>query len=200
MGIDNKIRIYRQLLQDLEDRERIMACNGFKDWDNSISPFIGGPKKQEEEKETTMQVKTGWQELVPQAQTNVTFASPTTLEEKQKEYLITRLAKVYRDKKVEMNDHFQSYDKPHTLKEMKRRLKDGEYTIDGGGYNDDYNFGSIYINDWFSWRTKPYDAKAHDAAIVKLNAALQEAEDQARLFDNETGLKALQKFEKATFH
>jgi hypothetical protein len=119
-----------------------------------------------------------------------------TQEDTARDHLMQRLHQLRWTKEEELGQKFHvSRKSPKNVKEAKDWLISGYYRF------DDKSDDETYWRDYFRWGTEDPDKEGFYAAMTKMKAAKQEAEDIVMVkTDEDARLKALKDFETATFH
>lgn len=127
--------------------------------------------------------------------------SPTPTDQRQRDYLISRLTDLEEQKTSEMYKFFRldPVDAPRSFNEMMEKIKAGEITYNGRDKDyKHYNFSSMTCN--LRWAKEPADHDGYNAAIKKMEDASTKTKDAIIIKSPEDGLKALEAFESQTFH
>jgi hypothetical protein len=111
-------------------------------------------------------------------------------------YAAQRLQSIYSQKYEDLQKaHNYWGHKPKSLKELKKWLADGNYTIKDHGLKEDAEFEWSSWQDFFRWGPE-FDEKAYNAAVEKLDKAQTAAADIIGIStDEQLRLNALKDFE-----
>ena len=124
-----------------------------------------------------------------------------TEQERARDYLEIRAADVRSAHKSTLARHFGIEDDapPKTIKELKERLAEGKFRTHEN-YKDDTNIRYESLDHLIRWRTRDADKDGFRTAKESLAKTYTELQDIIVVKTPDEGLKALQEFEKKTFH
>lgn len=132
----------------------------------------------------------------------VTAYPQETIEERRISFLVGQLSEAKHRKNTELQRHHGLLDdeRPRSPKELVERIEKGLYVIPEQFAGDDvYGYN---ITDYFEWRNPKVkkDKEGYAKSKKEMEADFRETNRIIILKDEEKGLAALEKFEKAKFH
>ena len=146
------------------------------------------------------------------ATANLMTVSHPTEHEQAKSHLSYRLMQITGKKTEDLQKHFHLADDeaPKTPKQLIDRIKEGKFKVrkpdhsfdDTEDYLDSDRYSAYHLMSYFNWRDPDHkkDHKGYDAAIKKLEKAVEHLNDTLVVAEAKDGLIALREFEEKKFH